>query len=205
MAFERDKLRETVIGLAERKLSEEGLDALRARTVAVEAEVSVGTIYNLFGSMNGLLEEVFSRATLRFQKEARDHLAALRTEDRRALLVGLAEAYLDFVTRNETVWSAFLAYNRSREDRENDPYLARQGPLFDLVGDVLRGTVMDRGDDSRREAARMLWSSVHGIVTLNYLGMASPEAEAATRKQMGMLVDLVLAGMGERELTLAAA
>ena len=197
MAFERDKLREAMIERAEASIAEHGMDGLRARTVAVDAGVSVGTVYNLFGSLDGLLEAVFERTMARFQQEAAPPDDAAGGE-RRERLLGLAWAYMDFVRRNQAVWSAFLAYNRQREDGANDPYLARQGPLFDLVGDVLRDTALDAGEADRRSAARMLWSSVHGIVTLNYLDMVSEDSERATREQITLLVDLVLAGM-ERE------
>ena len=191
MAFERDKLREAMVGHAEARIAADGMDGLRARTVALDTGVSVGTVYNLFGSLDGLLEAVFERTMLRFQKEA----GTAAGGGRRETLLGLAWAYMDFVRRNQSVWSAFLAYNRRREQGENDPYLARQGPLFDLVGDALRDTALDVSDERRRTAARMLWSSVHGIVTLNYLDMVSEETEKRTREQITLLVDLVLRGM----------
>ena len=199
MAFERDKLQERVLKLAAAQLEAGGADGLRARSVAVEAGVSVGTIYNLFGSMNGLLEAVFEGMTLRFQEQAASRVEAAGSGDRRTSLLALADAYLEFVSRNEAVWSAFLAYNRQRADGVDDPYLAKQGPLFDLVGDVLAGTSLDQGEAARRMAARMLWSSVHGIVTLNYLGMVSEDARARTREQIELLVDLCRAGMDARE------
>ena len=183
-----------MIGHAEARIAADGMGGLRARTVALDAKVSVGTVYNLFGSLDGLLEAVFERVMLRFQDEARGSDKG----GRRDRLLGLAWAYMDFVRRNQEVWSAFLAYNRQRDDVENDPYLARQGPLFDLVGDALRDTPLDTGENARRVAARMLWSSVHGIVTLNYLDVVSEDAERRTREQITLLVDLVLRGMDAR-------
>ena len=198
MAFKRDDLREKVLRIAEAEVARGGTDELRARTIALEAGVSVGTIYNLFGSLNGLLEELFTRVLARFHDVASGALGDRTDDDRRAALLALAEAYLDFVEGNEALWQSLLSFNRDRSDREDgmiDPYVTRQGPLFDLVGDVLRGTPLDTGDLARRRAARMLWSSVHGIVTLNYLGMANRETARETKTQIEMLVDLILHGM----------
>ncbi|MEZ5801111.1 MAG: hypothetical protein R3D29_12415 [Nitratireductor sp.] len=40
----------------------------------------------------------------------------------------------------------------------------------------------------------MLWSAVHGIVLLNYLGQASDETRANTWKQIEMLVSSFVRG-----------
>ena len=198
MAFKRDDLREKVLRIAEAEVARGGTDELRARTIALEAGVSVGTIYNLFGSMNGLLEELFTRVLARFHDVASGALGRQTDRDRRAALLALAEVYLDFVEGNEALWQSLLSFNRDRPDDASDmedAYVSQQGPLFDLVGDVLRGTPLDTGDDMRRRAARMLWSSVHGIVTLNYLGMASRETAREAKGQIELLVDLTLNGM----------
>ena len=195
MAFKRDDLRERVLDIAEQKIAEAGAEELRARTVALEAEVSVGTIYNLFGSMNGLMEALFSRILKRFHGIAENTLGAVSDTDRRTALLALADVYLDFIEGNEAVWQSLLSFNRERPDVDDDPYVAEQGPLFDLVGNILIDTPLDSGGTSRRQAARMLWSSVHGIVSMNYLGMANSARARETRAQIELLVDLVLNGM----------
>ena len=195
MAFKRDDLRERVLDIAERRIAESGSEDLRARTIALDADVSVGTIYNLFGSMNGLMEALFSRILKRFHDVATGALDTLSDRDRRTALLSLADVYLDFVAGNEAVWQSLLSFNRGRPEADDDPYVEEQGPLFDLVGNVLRDTPLDRGDEARRSAARMLWSSVHGIVALNYLGMATPVRQRETKTQIELLVDLVLNGM----------
>ena len=198
MAFKRDDLCERVLDIAERRIAQGGAEELRARTIALDAGVSVGTIYNLFGSMNGLLEALFTRILKRFHGVASSAIDPISDQDRRTALLALADVYLDFVEGNEAVWQSLLSFNRGRPDVEGDPYLAEQGPLFDLVGNVLVGTPLDSGEEARRRAARMLWSSVHGIVSMNYLGMASEERAKETKAQVTLLVDLVLSGMRKR-------
>ena len=195
MAFKRDDLRERVLDIAERRVAEAGADELRARDVALDASVSVGTIYNLFGSMNGLMEALFTRILKRFHDIAARTLDGVSDRDRRAALLALADVYLDFVEGNEAVWQSLLAHSRDQADNDADPHTIEQGPLFDLVSNVLIGTPLDGGEAQRRRAARMLWSSVHGIVAMNYLGMTSRERARETKAQIEMLVDLVLGGM----------
>ena len=191
MAFDRDTLRESVLDNAEARVARDGADTLRARTLAVDAGVSVGTIYNLFGSMDGALDALFVRLLTRFEGEALEAVSGMTSAQGR--LMALADAYLDFVARHEAAWTALLAHNARREERPDDETVARQGPAFDLVGNVLADTVPDAG--ARRQLARLLWSSVHGIVQLNYLGMATPKAREATRAMVERLVTLTLAGL----------
>lgn len=192
MAFDRDDLRERVLDNAEARIASHGAETLRARTLAVDAGVSVGTIYNLFGSMDGALDALFVRLLTRFEAEAR---GLAHGDNARARLMGLADAYLDFVTRHEAAWTALLAHNARREGQPDDETVARQGPAFDLVGDVLADAVRDA--EERRLLARLLWSSVHGIVQLNYLGIATADALTATRAMVARLVDITLAGLGK--------
>ena len=191
MAFDRDELRERVLDNAEARIASEGAETLRARTLAEDASVSVGTIYNLFGSMDGALDALFVRLLMRFEGEARAAVGTATSAPER--LMALADAYLDFVERHEAAWTALLAHNARREEKPDDESVALQGPAFDLVGDVLADTVPE--PEERRRLARMLWSSVHGIVQLNYLGVGTETALGATRAMVARLVDLTLGGL----------
>ena len=191
MAFDRDDLRERVLDNAEARIAAEGAETLRARTLAVDAGVSVGTIYNLFGSMDGALDALFVRLLTRFEGEARQAVRTAASASER--LMALADAYLDFVVRHEAAWTALLAHNARRDAPPGDEATALQGPAFDLVGDVLADAMPE--PDARRRLARMLWSSVHGIVQLNYLGIGTDEALGATRAMVARLVELTLAGL----------
>src|SRR3954469_23605781 len=55
MTLEHDAVRETLIGATLALMDEGGLEAVKARPLAQAVGVSVGTIYNLFGSVDGLV------------------------------------------------------------------------------------------------------------------------------------------------------
>ena len=197
MAFERDELRKAMIEAAERRIVADGTGGLRARTVAQDTGVSVGTVYNVFGSLNGLFDAVFADEMKRFEGFARAARDGADDSDIRGRLLALALAYLDYVRDRERIWMAMLAYNRERDVSEE--YLALQTPLFNLVADVLVGNAQQDSVADPMLAARMLWSSVHGIVTMNYLGMVSDETRENTIAQVDLLVDLVLDGIARPE------
>ncbi|MEZ5789411.1 MAG: TetR-like C-terminal domain-containing protein [Nitratireductor sp.] len=71
---------------------------------------------------------------------------------------------------------AMLSYNRNRAvGIISDNYSTLQDSLFGWIADTLNPTRFGADPDTRFTAARMLWSAVHGIVLLNYLGQASDE------------------------------
>ena len=148
MAFKHDDLRERVLDIAEARLAEGGAGELRARALAVAAGVSVGTIYNLFGSMSGLMEALFARALERFHSAASVAVGRASDADRRAALLSLADAYLGFVEGNGALWRSLLARERLEADRA--PGRDAQGPLFELVGNVLRGSASRSSGPSTR-------------------------------------------------------
>ncbi|MEL6586550.1 MAG: TetR family transcriptional regulator, partial [Pseudomonadota bacterium] len=54
-ADRRATLRETLIDLARGQIEREGVESLKARALAQQAECSVGSIYNVFGDMRDLV------------------------------------------------------------------------------------------------------------------------------------------------------
>ena len=57
----RERLAQLVIEIAERQIAEKGLAGFNARCVAAEAGCSVGTLYNLFENLDGIVIRVNSR------------------------------------------------------------------------------------------------------------------------------------------------
>lgn len=211
MAIERDSARERILQLASRLLDEGGLDNVKARTIASEAGISVGSLYNVFGPIDKILEAVFSAlldelanagavAIQNLEREleqrgtAHDPIVRMR-----AMMLALSRAYLEFIGRNDAKWNALLTFNRTRSEGSADPeYLKKQDALFDFVGAMIEGTPIAGGQAERRTAARMLWSSVHGIIMMGYIGQANAETEAATWRQVELFVDLVCDGIRHR-------
>jgi AcrR family transcriptional regulator len=198
-------VREKLIASALALMDEGGLDAVKARSVAQAVGVSVGTVYNLFGSVDGLLLAANLTILEALNALGRERAGAQRGGEQvgasgRVLtlgrLLGLSAAYIDFVAANANRWAALLAFNRSRKLAETDrTYVARQDALIDIVGEVLRTTPLGDNGPRRRVAARALWSSVHGIVTMNYFGADEAGARQRTWAQIEWLVTAAVDGL----------
>lgn len=203
MTLEHSAVRETLIRTTLKLMERGGLEGVKARAVAEQAGVSVGTIYNLFGSFDRLILAANLRiyddlravgqkrmAEIESDFEARLTAGISDTPHSRMLqrLSGLADTYVDFVDANANRWSALLAFNRTRSDGVGEDNLEQLNGLIDIVGVVLADAPAWPTARERRLAGRALWSAVHGVVTTNFFG----GEEATARERTTTLLRLLL-------------
>ena len=190
MTLPKDKTKEKLIEITLELMDSGGLDSVQARQLAKRADVSVGTVYNLFGNVDCLILAACSRIfddLGQVADEANQRIGAERAamsaeggtspaKQVKHSLMGLADAYVAFVAEHEKRWTALLAFNRSHASVLNEAYLKRLDGLIAVIGNAFSPNTFG-GDQTRRMlAGRALWSSVHGIVTIHI----DPEARART-------------------------
>ena len=193
----RDRLREEILTLSARLLETEGLDALQARRIAKDADCSIGTIYNIFGDIDGLIIAANGRtlaAMGRSLATALDTAQALPVRDQ---LMQLAIAYMQFALENQLPWQAVFKYRWSPGVEIPASYLGEQARLLALIEGVI-GRLIPQAE-RRARTARALFGAVHGIVALaldNRLGgRLRPEIE----EQVRFIVDIVVRGLAQKE------
>ena len=211
MTLEREKVREKIIAATLALLDEGGLEKVKARSVSERTGVSVGTIYNFFGNVDGLLLEVgsliFGALNALGQEQmklidaklqaalARGELADTPQDKTRYRLLSLSEVYIGFVDAHARRWGAVLAFNRSRPAPLPDWYVAQMDALISIVSSVLEESPLGTQVKSRALAARALWSAVHGIVTLNYLDQPNEAGKSQTQAQIEVLISYFVTGL----------
>lgn len=182
-----------MIDIAERLIAGEGLSAVQARRVAQEADCSVGTLYNVFGGLDGLIISANTR-TLKLMGETLQ--TAVRSAGHGGLeqqLLGLALAYSDFAYRQTNRWRALFEHRMEPGKPVPDNYRDEQAVLLRLVEERLAGHIANEAD--RFSAARALFSGVHGIVWLaldDKLGALGPEE---TERQIRFIVGAAARGI----------
>ena len=207
MTLEHDQVREKLIVTALDLMAEGGMEAVKARALAQKVGVSVGSVYNLFGNVEGVLEHACARLFDALNALGRTRLGQIEAqmaaegiiaapERLRFVLMSLSALYIDFVTDNEQAWNALLAFNRSRPVGDAaDWYLGKQSELIGMLGDALV-TAPGMADAERRMTTGWaLWAAVHGIVSLSYVGQVRPDTRARTEAQIASLVTPVVAGI----------
>jgi AcrR family transcriptional regulator len=210
MTLPAAEIRKRLIEITINLMDTGGIDAVKARPIAKEVGISVGTIYNMFGSIDGLVQEAnglileqFASVALAAIAEKQDQWAEGVSSGKldtaaamRARLLTIAETYMNFVAQNESRWQAMLVYNQNRSvEILSESYDQQQADLFQWLGNTIENTKLGATEDNRRMVARMLWSSVHGIVVLNYIGQANETSRAYTWQQIEAFVETFVLGV----------
>ena len=165
VAEKRKALRETLIALAEKKIAEEGLAALRARDLSKEAGCAVGAIYNVFEDLPDLVLTVNART---FHRLAAFVTAALDAASDNPLdqLVSMGESYHQFAQSNYLSWRAIFDLERDPSKPPPQWYLDELSHLFSYIDKPLTAALPGMDAAERQLFTRTLFTSVHGIVML---------------------------------------
>ncbi len=193
----RDRLREQILTLTGRLLETEGLDALQARRIAADADCSVGTIYNIFGDIDGLIIAANSRtlaAMARSLTAALEKAAGLPVRDQ---LMQLAIAYMQFALNNQLPWQAVFKYRWSPGSEIPTSYLDDQARLLALIENVIEPLIPLT--EQRARTARALFGAVHGIVALSMDNRLGGRLRQEIEEQVRFIVDLVSHGLVRSE------
>ncbi len=189
----RQRLETRMADITERLVAAEGLSSVQARRVAQEADCSVGTLYNVFGGLDGLVIAVNTR-TIDALGEALD--AASRAAASSGLeqrLIALALAYRDFAFRQNNRWRALFDHRMESGKSVPDEYRMKQEALFTLVEGGLTDHIADAAE--RFTAARALFSAVHGILWLALDGKLGGLGPEETERQIRFIVSAVARGL----------
>lgn len=203
MALDRDETSERVLEIAEALLAKGGAPNLKARSIAQQAGIAVGSIYNLFGDLDQLHGQVNMRLLDRLGAAGAKAVATLdkaNVTDTRQRLLALARTYLEFVQANAVSWSALLAFSpRRMANAEQAAYEQRLDTLFEIIAAALaRDATLALEEPQRRLMARVLWSSVHGIV-INGAGRRQQSRQGeGVWDQIDLLVTTFLKGIDHR-------
>jgi AcrR family transcriptional regulator len=189
----RDRLRVRLLQAAEAVLATEGLSALQARRIAQDAQCSVGTVYNIFGDIDGLILQANERT---LHDLGRVLMAAARRSADRSLdvrLMALATAYLDYATVNQRRWRAVFEHRLPDEREVPESYLNDRRRLLALIEAQLDAVRVE--PQARSDAAHGLFSAVHGIVLLSLDAKLGPFDPATCERQIRFVVENAARGM----------
>ncbi len=195
-AERRQALRKDLIEAADARIAEEGLSALTARLVAAEVGCSVGAIYNVFEDLDGLIIAVNSKTLARLDREIAKILPAEQdNQDPTESLVGIGLAYCRFARKHLRLWSALFEQGLKPDRVVPAWHMDEHVRLFTHVVTILKKIAPDRSDEEVWSLARMMFSAVHGIVSLGmhdlFIAVPSDEIE----QQVAILLRSLVQGL----------
>jgi AcrR family transcriptional regulator len=168
----REELRERILSAGEEIVTKSGLAGLTARQLADRIGYSVGTLYNFFEDLDDLVVHMNARTL--------DHMyaACARVTKRpgsEEALRAYARAYLRFTKDHDRLWAMVLDGSSHHHHVLPDWYQAKVARLLGLVEEALAPLIT--GDKERKRSARVLWASLHGIVSLAGAGAVESPPE----------------------------
>jgi len=200
----REQLKAALIDAAEAIIAQDGLVALRARDLAAAAGCALGAIYNAFEDLDSIVFAVNARTLAlidrKLQKASGRKSAAwgpnLADPDI-ARLIRLAVAHLDFAAEHGPRWRALFEH-RLRDGQAVPPwYAAELNRIFLFVEEPLHAIRPRLAAGELTQLARVLFSAVHGIVSLGLeekLGEIEPRR---LREQTAAIVGAIACGLSD--------
>lgn len=181
----RAELQAMIIDEGHRQMSEVGYAHFSAREVAKRIGYSVGTLYNVFGSLDMLVVAINGRTLDQWRHHLEQRLET--TSDNR--LHAAIEAYFEFAILHRHAWAALYDFRLPQEQPLPDSYEARLTAIIELVVAEVAAALPAHAQDQADALARSLLATVHGhcFFTLNgtfaLLGESDPLGAAYARVQ----------------------
>lgn len=176
-------IRDRATTVAERIVLDEGKDALNARTLAKEVGVSVGSLYNAFGDLDGVVRAVNARCAERLSVKLREAVEGTKG-GRRMKVKAIGDAYFDFAIAEPRRW--WMLFERSVDLASDDKARALQEGLLRMLIEAGGG---DAENERHRQFFLLLWASVHGLVSLAVRPTIEAIEPETARSYMSDLID----------------
>ena len=154
----RAELAELILSEAHVLMAEVGFQAFSAREVAKRIGYSIGTVYNVFGSLDRLVLAVNSRTFVAWAALIRARLDAAGA-DRVAALV---EGYFDFAEANPHLWMAIYDHRLPPDAPFPEDYFRQRAELTGLVEAEIAAILPGARPGDAAALARSLVAMVHG-------------------------------------------
>lgn len=192
----RHKLRLELVDAGEMILSKQGLNALTARAVASAVGCSVGAIYNVFEDIDGLIIAVNSRTLAKLDQKISGFVpggaCGLEPED---CLNELAVAYCQFAIEHTNAWSALFEHGERISRKIPDWHMDEHVHLVGHIVKSLRQLQPAISDEDNWQLAGLLFSAVHGVVSLGLQGFFFAVPQRKLEAQVSLLVRATLGGL----------
>ena len=179
----RAELRALLITEGHKLLTVQGLSKFSGREVAKRAGYSVGTIYNVFGSLDRLIAAINAHTFSLWAEFLRERLAQ-GGDDR---IKSLVEGYFEFALAYPNLWSAIYAHRLADGELMDESDSAQRAALTEIVEVEVRAVLPNPNMPEAARFARSLIATVHGhcsyVVTGTFalLGETDPVGSALAR------------------------
>jgi len=186
----RAELKELLLLEGHRQMAEVGFARFSARDLAKRVGYSVGTIYNVFPSLDALFLEINTRTFDLWADALRRKLEGVGGAHR---IEALVKGYFEFARANRHLWTAI--YDHHLPDGAEMPFelAERRGALTQIVTTEVERALPEAAEVDTQRLARSLIATVHGHCafalsgTFALMGETDPEEVALTRVRQSLV------------------
>jgi AcrR family transcriptional regulator len=187
----RGRRRHLMLEIARASIASKGLRSLKVRDVAEAADCSIGSVYNEFGDFDGLILTV-NRETV---QALTARLKAVPSDDPVRQLHGLAATYLDFAAEHANLLRSLFEHRMEQDRPFPEDILIMVMQAFALMHEPLVRLMPDRDAEEVALLSRMMFSAVHGIISLGLEERMVAVPPEKLRQQVAQFIDTHLAGL----------
>ncbi len=164
----KEALRQAIINAARQRIAESGLDELRARDIAKDADCAVGSLYTVFSDVDDVVLHVNSSTLTQLGSVM--EAASKSADSPQEVLVALAVEYLKFATENRNIWSALFNHRLPEGAPAPEWHVAEHLVLMRWIAIPLAKLRPNLDEKALAVQSRILFAAVHGIVSLSLEG-----------------------------------
>ncbi|MDQ7004724.1 MAG: TetR/AcrR family transcriptional regulator [Ghiorsea sp.] len=165
MQKRHENLRNLAIKNAQNRISTHGLHGLNSRFIAKKIACSVGTLYNLFKSIDFLIFAVNLKTLSTLETLLQQ--AADTSEKGELALQAMANTYINFARSNPHLWLTLFEHQFTNTEDTPQDYYEQRTSLFHILESQLQHIHPELPLQHIAIEARALWAGIHGICMLN--------------------------------------
>jgi AcrR family transcriptional regulator len=171
-------------------LDRDGIDGVTVRAVAHEAVVSPMSVYNRFDNKEGLIVALAMRA-LGQLAEAIDVPDDIEPVER---FRRACRSYREFALLHPARYSLIFGAGSPLEDQSSE--VARSGrAVFTVLVELIRALRSGVSEQESAEDAQIVWSAIHGAVTIEHVRIGqTPNAANTFDHMLELLTDSLASG-----------
>ncbi|MDD5410265.1 MAG: TetR/AcrR family transcriptional regulator [Methylobacter sp.] len=181
-----EEIRTMVLNAAEAIVINEGYSALTVRRIAREIGYTVGSIYMVFNNMADLVMHIKARTL----DDIAVQLQQVQDCAPGQCIAELARIYLSYASHNFNQWNMVFV-----QDAEiPEWYQEKVDHVFSRVEAQFAKLAPQCSAQQSKQAARVLWSGVHGICILSLLGKRDVAGIKDVENDILLLVECFIGG-----------
>jgi AcrR family transcriptional regulator len=174
-----------LLDAAETVLDRVGTDGVTIRAVATQAGVSPTSVYNRFQSKEGLSVALAMR-TLDQLAAAIDVPGDVEPVER---FRQACRNYRAFALRHPARYSLIFGAGSPLEDQSSEVAISGRA-VFAVLSKLIRALKPSVRKNNSAESAQVVWSAVHGAVTIEHAGIGqTPDASATFERILDLCAD----------------